>query len=54
MIDSTGIFKPIEIFKECKNYSDHDFVPYKVGTVRCKKCGKFAKVGYLTPRGGNK
>ena len=52
MIDYTDIIKPIEIFKECKNYSDHNFVPYKVGTVKCTKCGKFAKVGYMTRQGG--
>lgn len=45
--DTTETFNPIQIFKDCKNYGDHNFVPYKCGTVQCTKCGKFAKVGYM-------
>lgn len=50
-MDNTESFKPIEIFKDCKNYSDHEFVPYKVGTVQCKKCGKFAQIGFIAKTG---
>ena len=27
---------------------NHDFKPYRPGTMKCSKCGKFAKVGYMT------
>ena len=31
---------------ECKN-GNHYFVKYNAGNLICKKCGRFAKVGYL-------
>lgn len=37
---------------DCSN-GKHKFEPYKKGTVKCSICGKFAKIGYLTHKGGN-
>lgn len=31
---------------ECEN-GNHYFVKYNAGNLICKKCGRFAKVGYL-------
>ena len=30
----------------CEN-GNHWFIPYNKGNVICKKCGRFAKVGYM-------
>ena len=32
---------------------NHDFKPFRQGTVKCSKCGKFAKVGYMTRKEQN-
>lgn len=45
-IDMPEIDKEIRRKQECAN-GNHDFIRINDGNVKCKKCGRFAKVGYL-------
>lgn len=45
-MDNKELFRQIRSTVECAN-GNHYFIPYNTGNLICKKCGRFAKVGYL-------
>ncbi len=45
-MDAKKLSKQIRSTVECAN-GNHYFIPYNTGNLICKKCGRFAKVGYL-------
>ena len=57
MSDFAHIIHEEVIQNFCKNpereKGNHYFVKYNAGNLICKKCGRFAKVGYMRKGGDN-